>query len=109
MSNIVNATEKDFKKVVLESKLPVLVDFWAAWCGPCKAMEPILDELSVELKSKLKIVKVNIEDPANLALAQKYQILSIPNMKLFKNGKSAHDFIGFRPKETLQAELERAL
>ncbi len=107
MSNIINATQKDFKEVVLESKTPVLVDFWAPWCGPCRAMAPVLDELSVELAAKLKIVKVDVEDKVNLALAQQYQIMSIPNMKLFENGEVVHDFVGFRPKETLQVELAK--
>lgn len=107
MSNVINATQKDFKKVVLESKTPVLVDFWAPWCGPCRAMAPVLDELSVELAAKLKIVKVDVEDKVNLPLAQQYQIMSIPNMKLFENGEVVHDFVGFRPKETLQAELAK--
>lgn len=107
MSNVINATQKDFKEVVLESKTPVLVDFWAPWCGPCRAMAPVLDELSVELAAKLKIVKVDVEDRVNLALAQQYQIMSIPNLKLFENGEVVHDFVGFRPKETLQAELSK--
>ncbi len=105
MSNVITATQQDFKKEVLDATVPVLVDFWASWCGPCRMMAPILDELSVSLATKLKIVKVDVEDPANLSLAQQYQIMSIPNMKLFKEGKVVHDFVGFRPKETFQTEL----
>ncbi len=107
MSKVINATQEDFKKVVLESTTPVLVDFWAPWCGPCRMMAPVLDELSVDLADKLKIVKVNIEEAENRALAQQYQIMSIPNMKLFEKGSAVHDFVGFRPKETLQTELKQ--
>ncbi|MBU6390399.1 redoxin domain-containing protein, partial [Patescibacteria group bacterium] len=66
MSKVINSTEKDFKKTVLDSKLPVLVDFWAPWCAPCRAMAPALDELSEELADRLKIVKVNVEEPENM-------------------------------------------
>lgn len=107
MSNILNATQKDFKEAVLDSTTPVLVDFWASWCGPCRMMAPVLDEISVSLAGKLKIVKVDIEDPTNLALAQQYQIRSIPNMKLFEKGQVIHDFVGFRPKEAFQDELKK--
>lgn len=109
MSEVINATQKDFEEVVVKSAIPVLVDFWAPWCGPCLAMAPILDQTSVDLKGRIKIVKVDVEDPENQSLAMQYQIRSIPNMKLFRNGAVVHEFIGLRPKEALKQELEQAL
>lgn len=105
MSKTINATAADFEKEVLQSEVPVLVDFWAEWCGPCRMMAPVLDEVSEEAAGKLKVVKVDIEDPANLALAQKYQIRSIPNMKVFRGGEVTKDIVGVRPKEVLLQEI----
>jgi len=101
--------KENFQKEVLESKTPVLVDFWAPWCGPCKMMAPILDELSKELENKVKIAKLDIENPANKDLAMQYGIMSIPNMKLFKDGKVIQDFVGSRPKEEFKRDLERLI
>lgn len=105
MSNVLEVTKSDFSDKVLNSNLPVLVDFWAPWCLPCKMMAPILDELAIDLVDKLKIAKVNTEDGNNQELAAEYQIQSIPNMKLFKGGKIVAEFIGLRNKETLKGEL----
>ena len=109
MSKVIILTKENFDKAVLQAQLPVLVDFWAPWCGPCKMMAPVLDELSEELSGKAVIAKLDVEDPANQDLAMQYSIQSIPNMKLFKAGKVAKDFIGFRPKETFKQELETEL
>lgn len=106
MSKALEVSKSNFKAEVLDSDLPVLVDFWAPWCVPCQMMAPILDELSVELAGKIKIVKVNTEDGDNQDLAIEYQIQSIPNMKLFKGGKIIGEFIGMRNKDSLKGELE---
>ena len=109
MSKTVEITSENFEKEVLKSDVPVLVDFWAPWCGPCLMMAPALDELSEELEGKLKIGKMDTEVPTNQALAVQYQIQSIPNMKLFKDGKIIKEFIGLRPKDSLKAELSEII
>jgi len=106
MSQALEVTKNNFASEVLNSDLPVLVDFWAPWCMPCKMMAPILDELAVDMSGKLKIVKINTEDGSNQDLAMEYQIQSIPNIKLFKGGKVIGEFIGLRNKETLKSEVE---
>ncbi|HHE76866.1 MAG TPA: thioredoxin, partial [Candidatus Parcubacteria bacterium] len=95
-----------FEEEVLKSEIPVLVDFWAPWCQPCLMMAPALEALAEELEERLKIAKLNTELPENQLLAFQYQIQSIPNMKLFKNGKVVKEFIGLRPKEMFKQELE---
>lgn len=107
MSKAIDVTKKDFESEVLKSEVPVLVDFWAPWCMPCRMMAPILDELAEALDAKVKIAKVDTENPENQELAVQYQIQSIPNMKLFKGGKIVDEFIGMRSKEALQADLEK--
>ncbi|MDI3496427.1 MAG: thioredoxin 1 [Patescibacteria group bacterium] len=109
MSKALNIKKDNFEGEVLESDKPVLVDFWAPWCMPCQMMAPILDELAGELSDKVKIAKVNTEEDENRDLAVKYQIQSIPNMKLFKEGKIIGEFIGLRNKETLKSELENLI
>ena len=109
MSQALDVNKSNFSLEVLESEIPVLVDFWAPWCGPCKMMGPILDELAVDMAGSLKIVKVNTEEAENQDLAIEYQIQSIPNMKLFKGGQVAAEFIGLRDKDSLKHEIESAL
>ncbi len=98
-----------FQEEVLKSNIPVLVDFYAPWCMPCRMMAPILDELSAELEGSVKILKVNTEEPENMLLSMTYQIQSIPNMKLFKNGQMIKDFVGMRSKEQLKEEINSAV
>ncbi|MBO4404759.1 MAG: thioredoxin [Treponema sp.] len=95
----VELNETNFDTEVLAGKIPVLVDFWADWCGPCRMMAPVLEELAEENAGKIKICKVNVD--SNPALAQKYGILSIPNFILFKNGSIAGQRAGACPKEEL--------
>ena len=109
MSQAQDVNKDNFESEVLNSEIPVLVDFWAPWCAPCRMMAPTLDDLAVELAGKIKIVKVNTEEKDNQDLAIKYEIQSIPNMKLFKKGAVAGEFIGLRNKETLKGELEALL
>jgi thioredoxin 1 len=109
MSKVIDLSKSSFEEEVLKSEIPVLVDFWAPWCTPCRMMAPILDELAGELEGKAKIAKIDTEIPENQELAVKYQIQSIPNMKLFKGGEVIHEFIGLRSKDALKEELEKHL
>ena len=110
MSQVNNISGKaNFEQVVINSKLPVLVDFWAPWCMPCQMMAPVLEELSKVFNGKLEIAKVDTEDMQNYNLAMEYKIQSIPNFKLFKGGKVVKEFVGFMPKEIFEKELNSAL
>jgi thioredoxin 1 len=106
MSKAMELNKSNFQAEVLNSDLPVLVDFWAPWCVPCQMMAPILDELSGEMAGKIKVAKVDTEDGENQDLAMEYRIQSIPNMKLFKGGKIIGEFIGMRNKDSLKGEIE---
>lgn len=105
MSKVQEVTKENFENEVLKNQTPVLVDFWAPWCMPCRMMAPILDELAEDMGDKIKIAKVNTEEGANQDLALEYQIQSIPNMKLFKEGKVVAELVGLRNKETLKGDL----
>lgn len=101
---IININENNFEEEVLKSSLPCLVDFWAEWCGPCKNLAPILEEISDELKDTVKIGKINIDD--NQELAAKFSIRSIPTMMLFKGGDSIGTKVGLPPKKELLDWIE---
>ena len=100
---ITNLTTDTFKAALASATTPVLVDFWAPWCGPCKAIAPILEELATELDGKLKIAKVNIDE--NDGIAVEYGIRAIPTMLLFKGGQVAEQIVGMMPKAALKAKL----
>lgn len=96
-------TDQNFDQEVLKSDKPVLVDFWAPWCGPCQVMGPIIEELAKEIGDKAKIGKLNVDE--NPEVSEKYGIMSIPTLKIFKGGQIVKDFIGLQAKETLKDEL----
>ena len=102
-----DVTDTNFQAEVLESEQPVLVDFWAPWCGPCRMVAPVLEEIAAERGEALKIVKLNVDD--NQVTAAQYDVLSIPTMILFKHGAPAAKVVGALPKKRLEAELQPAL
>jgi len=104
-SNITILTQDNFAKEVLQSAQPVLVDFWAEWCGPCKALSPILDEIAQEYSARLKIGKVNIDE--HQGLAAEYGIRSIPTLLLFHQGQVADQMVGLRSKRDLKTAIDR--
>jgi thioredoxin 1 len=101
-----DVSDTNFQAEVIEAEQPVLVDFWAPWCGPCRVVAPVLEQLAGE-RSDLRIVKLNVDD--NQQTAAKYEVLSIPTMILFKGGQPVKKVIGAYPKKRLEAELEPAL
>ena len=105
-ANIVILTQTNFSDEVLKSPTPVLVDFWAEWCGPCKMIAPVLDELASEFDSKVKIGKVNIDEHQNLAT--EYGIRAIPTLLVFKGGQVIEQIVGMRSKRDLKSSLDRA-
>ncbi|MBC8560831.1 thioredoxin [Fumia xinanensis] len=100
----IHITETDFEEMVLGSELPVLVDFWAPWCNPCKMLGPVIDEIADEVDGKALVCKVNIDEEQNLA--QEYRVMSIPTLLYFKGGKVVNQMVGVRPKEELLEALE---
>ncbi len=101
-----HVTDATFQAEVIESETPVLVDFWAPWCGPCRVVAPVLEEIAEE-REDLRVVKLNVDENQQTAAA--FQVLSIPTMILFRNGEVAKKVIGAYPKKRLEAELEPAL
>lgn len=100
----IHVTERDFDRVVLGSQLPVLVDFWASWCNPCRMLGPVIDEIADEMDGKALVCKVNIDEEQNLA--QEYRVMSIPTLLFFKDGKVVNQLVGVRPKEEILDTLE---
>ncbi len=105
-ANIVNLTQANFEAEVAKSTVPVLVDFWAEWCGPCKMIAPVLDELASEYDGKIKIGKINIDHEQNLAA--QFGIRAIPTLLIFKNGQVQEQIVGMKSKRDLKASLDKA-
>ncbi|GHF57904.1 thioredoxin 1 [Amycolatopsis bartoniae] len=107
MSNTVKVTDKSFADDVLTSETPVLVDFWATWCGPCKMVAPVLEEIAGEHKDKIKVAKLDIDE--NPGTARDYQVMSIPTLILFQGGKPVKQIVGAKPKAALLSDLSDVL
>ncbi len=107
MAKPVAVTEQTFEQEVLQANLPVLVDFWAEWCGPCRLIAPIVEELAGEYAGRLKVVKVDVDD--NQHLAMRYSIMSIPTLGVFKGGQMVERIVGYMPKAELKRRIESAL
>lgn len=102
---IITVTTANFENEVLKSEIPVLVDFWAAWCGPCRMIAPVIDQLAEEYDGKVKVAKVNVDE--NPEISEKYQIMSIPTIYVFKNGSKVDSLVGARPKQSFEEMLNK--
>ena len=107
MSKPVAVNDGNFDEIVLQSKTPVLVDFWAPWCGPCRMVAPVVEELADDYEGKITVAKLNVDE--NPKTASQYGIMSIPTLLIFKDGAPASNIIGFRPKAELQKNIDSVL
>ncbi len=105
--NLVMVSDSTFDSEVLSSETPVLVDFWAPWCGPCRMIAPVVESLAQEYQGRLTVAKLNVDE--NPATAQKYQVMGIPTLILFKGGEPVERIVGYMPKEDLQRRVEAAI
>ena len=105
MSNLLSVNTGNFEEEVLKCDIPVLVDFWAAWCGPCRMIAPVIDQLAEEYQGKVKVVKLNVDE--NPEISERYQIMSIPTIYLFKNGEKVDALVGARPKPSFEEMLNK--
>ncbi len=107
MAHTVEITKENFSSLVLQAKTPVLIDFWASWCGPCKMIAPVIEELAQDFDGKITVGKINVDEQAELAA--QYGIMSIPSIFLFKNGQVAERVVGVRLKAELENLIQKAL
>lgn len=105
MSNIIDVTTETFRSAVVDSDKLTVVDFWAPWCGPCKKLSPLLEEISDEMGDDVQIAKVNVDEERNLGAM--FQIMSIPTVLIFKDGEKVSEFTGLRPKASIVAAIEK--
>jgi thioredoxin 1 len=107
MAEVASVTEQNFEQEVLKSELPVLVDFWAPWCGPCRAVAPVVEKVATDLQGKLKTVKCNVDE--SQSLAAKFGIRSIPSLLMFRGGEVIDSVVGFLPEAELKKRVERVI
>ena len=105
MSNATDVNDANFKTEVLNSEVPVVVDFWATWCGPCRKLGPVLDEIATEFDGKVKFVKVNTDE--NIKTAKDYAISGLPSLLVFKNGQAVERLVGLMPKSSIISNIEK--
>ncbi|MCQ2789398.1 MAG: thioredoxin [bacterium] len=107
MSNAIEVTDNNFSEEVINSASPVVVDFWAPWCGPCRKLGPVMDEIAEEFSGRVKVVKVNTDE--NLKIAKEYSISGLPSLLLFKDGEAVERLVGLMPKSSIVSNIEKHL
>jgi thioredoxin 1 len=105
--NIIEVNQDSFQQSVLEAQKPILVDFWAPWCGPCRAVAPVVEELAKEYQGKVNFAKVNVDESP--FIASKFGVMSIPTLIVFKDGKPAEQVVGFKPKDQIKKLIDKTL